>query len=145
MKHSEFISRLDNERIVAAIGAAEKRTAGQVRVFVSRKACPDALAMAKKHFKALKMERTRAHNAVLIFIAPKSRSFAIWGDTGIHERCGEAFWTAVRDEMTVHLKEGRYTDAVVHGIARAGEILAEHFPRGPEDLPDEITNDIAGD
>jgi len=145
MKHAEFISQLDSARIVAAISAAEKKTSGQLRVFISRRKCPDALAAAAKHFKSLGMEKTRERNGVLIFVAPKSRTFAICGDTAIHERCGEGFWTAVRDEMTAHLKELRYTDAILHAISRAGELLGAHFPPASGPVADELPNDIAHD
>ena len=52
-----------------------------------------------------------------------------------------------QDEMTVHLKDGRYTDAVVHGIDKAGELLAAHFPRakgeagGEGQLPNAVERD----
>jgi uncharacterized membrane protein len=130
MKHKAFVDALDDDKITAAITAAEAKTTGEIRVFVSRRKCVDALGMAEKHFKALGMMKTKERNAVLIFIAPKSQSFAIFGDTAVHAKCGQEFWSVLRDEMTVHLKEGRYTDAVVHGIAKAGELLAAHFPKG---------------
>ncbi len=130
MKHKVFIDALDDDRITAAIEAAEGKMTGEIRVFVSRRKCVDALGMAEKHFAALGMAKTKERNAVLIFIAPKSQSFAVFGDTGVHQKCGQEFWSILRDEMTVHLKEGRYTEAVVHGILKAGELLAIHFPKG---------------
>ena len=136
MKHAEFISRLDEAQILAAIQAAERKTSGLLRVFISRRSY--ALAAAEKHFNALGLRRTPQHNAVLIFVAPKSRTFAIFGDAAVHQRCGESFWTALRDEMTTHLKDSRYTDALVHAITRAGDLLATHFPPGtsPDPAPD---------
>jgi uncharacterized membrane protein len=49
----------------------------------------------------------------------------------MHARTGPEFWNILRDEMTAQLKESRFTDAVVHGINRAGELLANHFPAAP--------------
>ncbi len=43
--------------------------------------------------------------------------------------------------MTVHFKRGDFTAGLIHGIDRAGSLLAEHFPRTSDDrneLPDEI-------
>ena len=44
MNPKDFITRLDENRIVAAIAAAEKRTSGELRVWVSEKERPDALS-----------------------------------------------------------------------------------------------------
>jgi uncharacterized membrane protein len=144
MKHTEFISALDEKRIAGAIAAAEKKTTGQILAFVSKHETADPLAAAKKHFQRLGMHRTKGRNAVLLFVAPRSRTFAIYGDAGIHEKCGDGFWSALRDEMTTHLKEGRYTDALVHAIAKAGELLAIHFPAEgdhPNEQPDSVLKD----
>jgi uncharacterized membrane protein len=129
MKHSHLIEKLDEARILAAIAAAEAKTTGIVRVMVSKRSHPDALAAARKHFKALKMDQTPDRNAVLIFVAPKSQTFAVYGDAAMHKRVGPEFWNILRDEIAAQLKDSRFTDALVHGINKAGELLAEHFPR----------------
>ena len=144
MKHAQFISSLDEARITAAIEAAEAKSTGQIRVFISRRKCPDPLPVAKKHFDALGMAKTQNRNAILLFIAPASHTFAIYGDSGIHAHCGDAFWTTLRDEMTEHLKAARYTDALIHTISKAGELLAVHFP-GVPNHPDEQPNDVVRD
>ena len=73
MKHSEFIGKLDEPRIVAAIAEAEKKTSGEIRVYISHKQRHDALSFAKKRFQELGMFRTRQRNAVLIYIVPLTR------------------------------------------------------------------------
>jgi len=70
---------------------------------------------------------------VLIFIAPKSQTFAIYSDAATHARIGQEFWNILRDEMASHLKESRYTEAVLHAITKAGELLALHFPKNAAD------------
>ena len=90
------------------------------------------------------MEVTKNHNAVLIFVAPRSQTFAIIGDEAVHTKCGDAFWRELADAMSGHFKRGEFTDGIVHGINRAGDLLAEHFPRDPDDkneLPDEVIED----
>ena len=129
MKHSHLIKRLDESRILAAISAAEANTTGLIRVMVSKRSYPDPLPAAEKHFKALKLHKSPHRNAVLIFIAPKSQTFAVYGDAATHARCGPEFWNILRDEMALHLKDSRYTDALLHAIAKAGELLAVQFPR----------------
>lgn len=132
---------IDHVRIVAAIGAAEQRTSGEIRVLVSAEPAEDPLAAARKQFERLGMTRTAARNGVLIFVAPPSHTFAVIGDTGIHEKCGDTFWAELATAMTDHFKRGEFTDGLVLGIHRAGELLAQHFPRRPDDrneLPDQI-------
>jgi uncharacterized membrane protein len=144
MTRKTFLNALDDDRIIAAIGEAEKRSSGEIRVYVSSKSVADAVAAAQAEFLRLGMEKTRDRNGVLIFIAPQSRAFAIVGDLAIHQRCGDLFWTEVAGTMETHLKNSRYTDALLAAIARVGAILAEHFPRSTDDvneLPDQITGD----
>lgn len=132
---------IDHARVVAAIGAAEVKTSGEIRILLARHKANDPVAAAQKHFERLGMTRTAARNGVLIFLAPRSRTFAVIGDTAIHEKCGTAFWTELAAAMTEHFKRGDFTAGLVHGIDRAGALLAEHFPRQPNDrneLPDEI-------
>ena len=84
--------------------------------------------MAERQFRHLGMAKTQHHNAVLIFIAPKSQTFAIHGDVAIHQKCGPEFWQTLRDEIVPHLKAAEYTTALVHAIGKAGALLAQHFP-----------------
>ena len=133
--------KIDHARVVAAIRAAEQRTSGEIRVLLARQEAPDAVAAAKGHFERLGMTQTAARNGVMIFLAPRSRTFAVIGDTGVHEKCGKTFWTELAAAMETHFRGGDFTAGLVHGIERAGELLAAHFPHQPDDkneLPDEI-------
>ena len=146
MKPKHFLSRLDNERIVAAIADAETRTSGEIRVWISSQARPDPLATAQARFGTLGMTRTRHRNAVLIFVAPRSRTLAVVGDSGIHGKCAPGFWQHVRDAMSAHLREGRYTEGVLQAIEIVGAELARHFPTDltispGERLPDDPIED----
>jgi uncharacterized membrane protein len=144
MHHREFFKRLDEKKVVAAIHRAEGGSCAQVRVFVSHHHNDDALEAARKHFHLLGMEKTKHRNAVLIFFAPESRKFAIYGDVAIDQNAGSEFWHAVRDEIVPHLQAGEFTRAIVHAVDRVGGRLAELFPRVGEqanELADEIAHD----
>jgi uncharacterized membrane protein len=135
------IPAIDQHRIVVAIQSAERRTSGEIRVLIARQPAADPIAAAKKHFERLGMTRTAARNGVLIFIAPRSRTFAVIGDTGVHEKCGDKFWQELAMVMSEHFKLEHFADGLVFGIERAGALLAEHFPRANDDrneLSDEI-------
>ena len=131
MKQKHFFAKIDDKRIMAAIAHAEAKTSTQIRVFVSHHRCPDPLAAARKQFERLGMTKTRHRNAVFIFVAPESQTFALLGDVAIHEKCGDNFWQAVRDEMIPEFKSERYTEGIVHAIQRAGELMATYFPAEP--------------
>ncbi len=131
---------------MAAIAEAEKKTSGEIRVWVSSRHRSDALGAAQARFLKLGMDRTKHRNAVLIFIAPQSRTFAIVGDVGIDQKSGEQFWLEIRDVMKAHLRESRYTAAIMHAVETAGARLAEHFPPDADggdrnELPNEIITD----
>ena len=144
MKPREFISQLENDKIVAAIRDAEKLTSGEIRVFISRKIITEVVATAQAEFNRLGMLHTQHRNAVLIFVAPASQKFAVIGDTGVHEKCGQPFWDELATEMSGHFAKSDFSEGLIHGIRRAGKILALHFPVLPGDnneLPDKVETD----
>jgi uncharacterized membrane protein len=139
-----FINELDDARIVEAIAKAELQSSGEIRVFISEHEVADALVEAKKQFAALGMEKTAQRSGVLIYIAPKSQTFAVVGDSGVHAKCGEHFWDATATQMRSLFKEGKFTDALLVAIQNIGDVLKEHFPRGGDDR-NELPNQIEGD
>jgi uncharacterized membrane protein len=145
MTHDEFNALLDEPAIVNAIREAEARGTGEVRVLVTHQAVADPLTEARRRFASLGMEKTAQRNGVLIFIAPKSRTFAILGDTGIHERGGQDLWNGVAGALGEGFRAGRWTDALEQAIRLVGDELARHFPRTSaadvNELPDAILRD----
>ena len=141
MKADHFINRLDRARIEAAIGAAEAKTSGEIRVLVHERPIDEAVTFAQAEFLRLGMQKTRERNAVLLFVAPASQSFAIIGDEGVHRKCGNEFWTDLAATMQSSFRREDYTGALVEGIGRAGTLLAQHFPRRPDDT-NELPNRV---
>ncbi len=144
MKPKEFHSKLDDQRIVEAIGKAEAGTTGEIRVFISHHAVKDAVAAAQLEFERLGMKATKHRNGVLLYFAPVSQRFAIVGDQGIHERCGDHFWQEVKDGMQPMLREGKFTEAVLIGLVLLGGVLAYYFP-GDGSGENELSNQIVTD
>ncbi|MBV9009342.1 MAG: TPM domain-containing protein [Verrucomicrobia bacterium] len=142
MRTHRFLQRLDHKRIVQAIKKAEGTTSGQIRVFIQRGEFEDdALLRAQRKFLQLGMQKTRERNAVLIYVAPRAHKFAVIGDVGVHEKCGDIFWQKLVEEMRAHFQREEFERAIVHGISQAGKLLAAHFPRTGDtinELPDEI-------
>ncbi len=146
MKPGKFYDQLDDARVVAAIAEAERRTSGEIRVFVSSRALggDDVLRRAQARFEKLGMTATAERNGVLLYFLPRDRKFAILGDRGIHGKCGAELWNAIAARLRARLAGGEFTDGVVEAITRAGEALAEHFPARPggaNELPDRVERD----
>jgi uncharacterized membrane protein len=137
-----LFSARDKDAIVQAIERAERRTSGEIRVHVERKAGKDPLCRAQEVFHYLGMEKTEERNGVLIYIAPGERKFAIIGDEGIHHVVPEGFWDHIRTVMEGEFRQGHFREGVCQGIAMAGEALAEYFPYQRDDV-NELTNDIS--
>jgi len=144
MRARDFLSKLQHDDIVAAIRDAEHKTSGQIRVFISRKDVEDPVTAAQAAFVHLKMEKTRHRNGVLIFVAPRVHKFAVIGDSAVHAKCGDAFWQETRDSMAEHFRKSEFSQGIVHGIKKAGSLLAQHFPHHDGDgneLPDDVAHD----
>jgi uncharacterized membrane protein len=142
MKTKEFLSRLDHDRIVAAIAAAERSTSGEIRVFIQRgELKEDALTFAEQKFQALQMHKTAERNGVLIVVAPRAQKFAVIGDEGVHQKCGAEFWERLVQTMRERFQREEFTAALIGAIESAGELLAQHFPRQRDDR-DELPNEV---
>jgi len=131
----------DHDRVVAAIAHAESATSGQIRVHIHHRAVHDPIAAAKKVFEKLGMAKTAEKNGALIFVAPRSKNFAILGDSGIHEKCGDGFWSQAAAAMSGHFQRGDFPGGIVATVEKLGEALAAHFPSragSVNELPDEV-------
>ena len=128
MKPADFLDSIDDSQIVAAIQRAERRTSAQFRVYVSHHDVHDAVDAAEQHFTKLKMHKTRHRNAMLIFVAPISRKFAIYADHSIHQRNGAALLKRMARELGDHFRREGYTKGLVYVIEAMGEALSDDFP-----------------
>ena len=90
------------------------------------------------------MRKTALRNGVLIYCAPEDRKFALFGDTGIHERLGETFWTDLAARVAEKIRTHSLGDGLCLAAETIGEGLSTHFPRSGDDrdeLPDTISFD----
>lgn len=142
-KQKEFFTPAQKEQLVDAIQKAEKRTSGEVRLFVESKCrFVDPFDRAKEIFLQLGMEKTDERNATLVYVAVKDRQAAILGDEGIHRRVGQPYWEAEVKKMLLYFKNEQLTEGLCNIINDIGEALHAHFPYSSEhdknELPDEI-------
>ena len=129
-------------RIVEAICKAEHKTSGEIRVHVQPKCKNDPMKEAQKIFHRLRMHRAKNRNGVLIFVAWKSRQFAIVGDKGIHQNVGDSFWNQTRDAMNRHFAQNDIAGGIVAGVQSVGEKLKAHYPAHTGDK-NELLNTVS--
>lgn len=133
----------NKQRILTAIQRAEKNTSGEVRVHIERQVKKkSALDRAVEVFYELGMEATKLRNGVLIYVALEDRQFAILGDQGIHEKVGDAFWNAEKDQMAVYFQQGDIIGGIVYFVEQIGEKLKACFPYQEGDV-NELSDDIS--
>ena len=137
-----FFSEEDQQKIVAAIGRAEKETSGEIRVHVESRCGGDALKRAVQVFKSLKMHKTELQNGTLIYLAMKDRKFAILGDRGINEKVPDDFWDDVKERMSVHFKKNDFAAGITTAVEMIGEKLKAFFPYRADDI-NELSDDIS--
>lgn len=133
---------VDQVRVVEAIKAAERVTSGEIRVSVAHFFWGNVEKTAGKAFRRLGMENTANRNGVLIFLVPSRKRFAILGDTGIHEKVGQAFWNDVSACLSSHFRQDAFTEGLVACIRMVGERLATHFPSTGEADRNELPEDV---
>lgn len=139
-----LMSKADQERVVAAIGAAEKRTSGEIKVHVEARCAGKPWPRALALFAKLGLEKTRDRNAVLIYVAVRSRKYALLGDVGIHEEVGSLFWSEAAGRMQGAFRRDALGDGLVGAVEAIGERLAQKFPPRADDkneIPDDISTD----
>lgn len=130
-------------RLVAAIGAAERATSGEIRVHVEDYSRADVLARTRYLFTRLGMHRTIARNGVLIYVAVKDHQVAIFGDEGIDAAVGHDFWEAEIALLIAHFKQGDYVGGLELAIEKVGEKLKVHFPHMGESDQNELSDEIS--
>jgi uncharacterized membrane protein len=131
------------QEIVSAIQAAERLTSGEIRVYVeSRCRYVNPLHRAAEIFAGLNMEKTAARNGVLVYVALKDRQMALFGDQGINQKVGAAFWNQQVRNILGHFYKAEYAAGIAKVVTEIGAALQTHFPydKGADrnELPDDI-------
>lgn len=138
-----FLSPSDNNRVVESIRTAERQTSGEVRVFIeSHNPLVSTIDRAKEIFVRENMHATAARNGVLIYLAMKDKEVAIWGDEGIHQLVGTAFWQTQVNEMLQLFKNNELTEGLCRCIHQVGQVLTDKFPYQEGTDKNELSDDI---
>ncbi|MFN0212713.1 MAG: TPM domain-containing protein [Saprospiraceae bacterium] len=138
-----LFTKEEEAQIISSIRKAERSTSGEIRLYVEGFCMLDhPVERAAEIFELFGMFNTKERNAVLIYLAEKSRHFAIWGDAGIHERVGFQFWEQEKKLMQDYFRRDKAAEGISKAIELIGKRLSEFFPadenNNDNELPDEI-------
>jgi uncharacterized membrane protein len=122
-------------RIAQAIRTAERQHGGEIRFVVEGaldlpelwRGC-SARERAIELFSLLRVWDTEHNDGVLIYLLLAERAVEIVADRGIARRAPPDAWERVCRGMQTLLRQGRYADAALHGVAQVSAILAQHAP-----------------
>lgn len=138
----KLITPEQEERLIKAIQLAELQTSGEVRVHVEKTCKGDALDACKKQFAKLNMHQTKDRNGILFYLAINSKSFAVWGDEGIHQKVSDEFWKSITDCAIGYFKQDQLITGIEKAVELCGEKLKQHFPLQADDK-NELSNEIS--
>ena len=132
----------EKKLIVKSIIEAEHLTSGEIRVHLSySKSDESPLLQAQNQFEKLKMHLTKNRNGVLLYVNPRVRKFALYGDIGIHEKVGQAYWNALKDALQSKIREKDLTSGITHAVEELGKQLKTYFPHTDHDQ-NQLSNDV---
>ncbi len=142
-KPIQFFSADEQKEIVSAIQSSEKHTSGEIRVFIENKCrFVDPMDRAYEVFGGLQMEKTELRNAILVYIAVKDRQLAIFGDDGIHQQLGQAFWEKEVAQILSSFNGANYVKGLISVVEDLGNALSEKFPYNPNTDKNELPDDL---
>ncbi len=138
----KLLSKEEEARLIKAIELAELKTSGEIRVHIESDNKEDVVTACEKMFHTLNMQNTEHRNGILFYLAFNTKSFAVWGDEGIHAKVKDEFWKSITDIAISYFKKGDYISGLEKSIELCGEKLVAHFPLQDNDrneLPNQIS------
>jgi uncharacterized membrane protein len=127
--------------IMESIRSAESHTSGEIRVCIARHCKGDPLEAAYRKFRQLKMDATRLHNGVLIYVSPADHKAAILGDKGIHDAAHPGFWEDALELMLSSFRKGLIPEGICKGVVKVGELIKTEYPTLENDT-NELSNEV---
>lgn len=96
---------------------------------------------AVRQFKVGAQARTTGHTGVLIYLSMREHRAEIVADESIAAKVTAEVWGEAMGDMLSLIRKGQVAEGLAVGIRDVGFVLAEHFPRGADDvneLPDRL-------
>jgi uncharacterized membrane protein len=138
----KLFSPAEEARLIKAIQFAELKTSGEIRVHIEKNCKANVLDDCKQKFTELNMHQTKYRNGILFYLALNSKSFAVWGDEGIHEKVSDDFWKSITNVAISYFKQNDLITGLEKSIELCGDKLKIHFPIDTDDK-NELSNEIS--
>ncbi len=106
---------------------------------IKRRLIPKASIAEAVHMRSLAaftahgLHYTKAHTGILILASLFERRVVVLADRGINDKVQPGTWDEIVSIITSGLKSKDGCAAFCAAIEECGKILAEHFPRSPDD------------
>ena len=133
------------DELANVITVGERSHLGEVRFAVESRlsvrgvlAGVDARTRSQDVFAQLRVWDTEENSGVLIYLLLAEQRIEIVADRGIARRVAQGKWDAVCAVMREHFAAGRWREGSLAGVAGVNALLAEQFPAGDRDNPDEL-------
>lgn len=141
-----FFNEDDFLKISTKIKEVESKTSGEVRVSIkeTRTKKQKKLSLHEitlNEFYNLQMDKTIDKTGILLLLLLKEKQFQIVADEGINNIVGQSTWDKIRDEMQLYFIRGNFTEGILSGIEKMGDVLAAHFPIKSDDK-NELSNKV---
>jgi len=143
MNATESFLTLEQENaVIYAIQEAEKNTSGEIRIHIENTTEKPTLERAKEVFLYLKMDKTKQHNGVLLYVGALSKQVAILGDTGINKLVPDNFWEEEIKLVKELFVQNKFEKGLVEAVKKVGEKLQQFFPYQKDDT-NELSDQIS--
>jgi len=134
------------DAIETAVRESETRHGGEIRFAIENSLAPSLVwrgmsgrERAIEMFSNLRVWDTEHNSGVLIYLLLADHDIEIVADRGIAAQVDAAAWEAVAQTMEAAFRSGQFEQGALAGIARIGDLLAQHFPPSGHN-PDELAN-----
>ena len=126
--------------LAAGLAAIKLRPGLRLWLVPSRLRYRRAHDNAARQFLAHNVHLTAARTGILIFVSLAERYAEVVADAGIDAKVGREAWDGIIEGLVGKAADDRLAEGLAEAIARAGELLAKHFPgeSDPNELEDHV-------
>ena len=137
-----FFSKEEQDRIIAEVSAAERKTSAEIVVRLERNCPGDPLVRCRDLLQSLGITQTKSRTGVIVYISLEDHKVAVFGDEAVHRVIGQQRWVKVCGQLAEGFKAEKPCDALCDAIREISEILKEPLPYRPGDV-NELPNEIS--
>lgn len=85
---------------------------------------------------------TQDRTGILIFLSLFERQVVVLADRGIHSKVSQAEWQTLADGITLGIRSGRATQALIEAIHKAGALLKDRAVTSKDQAKNELPNEL---